>query len=348
MLLLCALLLATPQGIELPESGPARAWAGVGPETVAIDLKQELFADHPWLLESARDEKAWKTWGEWLAAEGRAESSDPERRAGLLSMAIDQARWTDAWAHFERLGAAPPWAAAVLPRLLPGVPASHPVTAGGLPEPLPDGVLLRPAIPPRIPDDPPYSLRPRRSAFSGLRVGESIVDFAISIEPSGVQVDLTLVSGPAVVVQVVLPEPPGQEIRIEYIDWMRQDEPRLPMRVELLPDGETHNLFGRFAQRSALFPAAPSGALPQSLERGGLWFEAPPDAEMRAEFAWVARALAGAFSLPGGLLPASGRAASGSWNGTVVHAGEDPRRTLIQVISLAEQFVRAGGLRRDH
>jgi len=344
-----ALGLALPaqESIHLPESSPARAWAAVGPETAPVELARELYGDEPWLATSEAHDPSllWGRWSTWLREEGRREAIDPRRRAGLLSIAAGQGRWSAAWGHFERLGAEPGWAAALLPRLLPGVPAGHPTLPGGRPAPLATGVLLRPALPPPPAEDPPWSLRPRRAEVTGLVVGDSVLDFAISVEPSGVQVDLVHRSGPAVELRVLLPEPPGQEIRVEYVDWMRCDSLREPLLVEVLPGEEEHNLFGRFRPRRSPVPAVPNGGLPWGLERGGLWLEVrgEPSAEERA----LARALGELFELESGCRAPGETGPNPAWEGTRVSlpSGEAGLRRRLELASLAEAYVLAGGLR---
>ena len=352
-MLLAALLLAhaspqAPAQVTLCESPAARAWAGVGPETVPVDLDELLFAEDPWLLDPSRADPAqvWERWGTWLGAEGRSESADPRRRAGLCLLAVHHRRWEDAWAHFARLGAAPPWAAAVVPALVPGVPIDQLGAAADPGRSLPEGLVLRPAVPPRPADDPPTSLRPREMWARQLRIGGAVLDTKVSIEPSGLEVDLWHLSGEAVEVAVLLPEPPGQEIRVEYIDWMRQDERRVPLRLELVPGSEEHNLFGRFSPRRAPLPALPEGALPAGIAGGGLWISLPASDELERTAAPVARALSRLFDVPGGTLAHGMPLPPGSVAGVRIEleSGAAGLSKLVAVVSLAETYVLAGGL----
>ena len=235
----------------------------------------------------------------------------------------------------------------MLPRLLPGIPADHPVGPGGIPLPLPVGVTLRPAIPPQLADDPASSLRMRRSSVQGLRIGQATIDFVITIEPSGVQVDLKHRSGPAVEVKVILPAPPGQQIRIKYVDWIRVEHPEAPLRVELLPGEEEHNLFGRFRRQEARLPGLPKHRLSEGILRGGLWIESGPDDPLNLLAEPFALALGQLFGFSGGIRPLDPQRPEGAWNPTVVHLKSDQLgpKILIGIASLAEGFILKGDRR---
>ncbi|MFT7669688.1 MAG: hypothetical protein ACI8X5_002393 [Planctomycetota bacterium] len=350
-MLLISILIATAgaQSIELPESLSSRAWASVGAETVAVDLAEELLADEPWLTAPATEmnDLRWERWGEWLRAESEAPEIDPRRRAGLVLFAAEQERWGNAWAHFERLGAAPEWAASLLPRLLVGAPATSPTGPGGFPRGLAEGVLLKPALPPAIEDDRPGSLRPRTMKISGLRVGQAVLDMKVVLEPSGIEVDILHVSGEAVTLSILLPEPPGQEIRVEYIDWMRQDERRAPLELTLLPGEEEHTLFGRFRHRGARLPSLPQGSLPVGFRRAGLRMEAPDDPQLAALARPLSQALGLLFEIPSEFVIWGSDPTPSPWTTTVLHLahGLEGRQSLISIVSLVERYVLALGLK---
>ncbi len=331
---------ATGPLAQLPASPAARAWASVGPETTPISLSEELLEQNPWLRRprDADPELVWGRWGEWLGAERARELTDARERTGLLVLATSEARWSDAWLHFGRLGAAPRWAAAVLPHLFLGLPLDHPIEAGGIPAPLADGVLLTIAPPPAPAGAPRGSFVRRQASFPGLRIGAARVDLRITLEPSGVQVDLQHVGGDAASVRVLLPEPEGSEIRVEYIDWMREDERRAPLKLELLPGSEEHNLFGRFTERRERMPALPGQSLPESLKRGGLWIET--EGELEPELRAFASSLGSLFDLEAGLCSRKVPPPASPWTQTICHVGTGPtaRARFMTLVSLAESY----------
>lgn len=349
----CALLLlglAPPAGeVQLPEGPNARAFAGVGPETEAIALGAQLAGRHAVLLDGADRAAVWRAWGQTLERCAASEEESPSERASLALFALEQGRWSDAWAHLERLGGHPEWSAAVLPRLLPGAPAGTPPGRGGLPGALPDGVLLTPAVPPPTREVLPGRIEPRAAEVRGLRIGEATVDLRVSLDGSGIQVDLAHTGGGPARVRVLLPEPEGLEIRVEYVDWMRQDERRLPLEVELLPGEEEHSLFGRFRPRPLALPASPRGPLPRALERGGLWVERPPcSEELNAELEAAAAALRGALDLGGGVVEAGVSPRCEPWAPTLLHVPAEPaaaRRLLAAIASRVERHLLLEGRR---
>lgn len=342
MLLLALLLTLAPGEVLLPESDAARALASVGPETAAADLPGELLEAEPWLRDPAAADPArvLGSWAGWLIAESGAETPDPRRRAGLALLAARQSRHEDAWTHLAALTGGPDWACAVLPALLPGVPSGTRAGVGGLPGPLPDGVLLTPAPPPAPPGAPAASLVPRHAEVRGLRIGEAIVNLRIALEPSGVQVDLEHAGGGPATVRVQLPEPAGQEIRVEYVDWMRQDSLREPLLVELSPeDGEPHTLWGRFLPRRVPLPALPGGDLPRGLDLAGFYLTAPPGTRLEAEARAFAAALRELYGFPSGVLPPGGSPPAGPAEALLAHlpSGDEGRRILRELVRRVER-----------
>lgn len=342
--------------VELPDGPAAVAWAGVGAETEPAPIGGD------WLVERARDAGGtgepvtdrWLAWASWLAAEaaaGRAgEDADPRRRAALALVALEQRRWNDAWHHFARLSAHPELAAGLMPRCLPGVPAGAGVLPGGLPAPLADGVVLRPAPPPP-PAGPARLGETRRAAAHGLRIGTAWVDMAVLVEPAGVEITLTHVGGGPARFAVRLPQPAGRRIGIEYADWFRQDTLGEPLAVELVPGCEPVTLFGRFVPFDRDLPASPGADLPAGLKGGGLWIEVGGACEaLRLEAGAAAAAVGELLAIPAGLRDPRSVPAAGPFSGTVVHLA-DPARArsvLAALASAAEAHVLhgvAGGVR---
>ncbi len=335
---------AAEQRISLPESSAARAFASVAPDTTPTDLATGLYAEDAWLRAPAASEPAtvYSRWGTWLAAEAGAIAIDPRSRSGLVLFAAHQRRFEDAWNHFARLSASPEWAAAVLPQLLPGAPAEFGAASGGVPGALPDGVLLAPAPPPPPASDPRGSLRPRSAEVKGVRIGEALVDIRVSIEPSGVQVDLEHVGGGPATVRVLLPEPVGQEIRVEYLDWMRQDGLRAPLVVALSPaDEEEHTLWGRFQPRRVPMPALPKAEPPRAFLRGGLFLSLDTGGELEAEAKAFASALGALFGVPTGVLATGDLPQVDVYEPILVSLPAAPagRLRLVQLLSSVERHL---------
>lgn len=332
-------LLAAPgdEGpLSLPDGPAAKVWAGVGPETSPADIaaRAGLWAD--WSTRST-----WSTWASLVREEAAAEGPEPARRAILCLLARGHGRAGDAWAHYGTLGAEPGLVAAVTPRLLPGVPSEAAVEPGGRPAPLPDGVVLRPFLPPSSGEGPAGTVEWRSATAHGLRIGAAVVDLTVTVEATGVQVDLTHVSGGAATVSVLLPEPEGFEVKIEYLDWLRRedDQLRTPIPVELKPGEEPRQLYGRVLERRAALPTGGAQRLPAALVEGGLVFEVPdgdPDRAALEEIAAVVGELLGVEAR----LRAPG-APRGDTSGTVFRlpAGRERVERLRFLASAIERFL---------
>jgi len=153
-----------------------------------------------------------------------------------------------------------------MPFLLPGVDVAAPAE-GTAPRELPDGALLRPALPPH---DNAFLFGRHEMSIAGLRVGSGRISMGVSVDPDGVQVELAHLGGEPVRVAVLLPEPRNFAIRVAYVDWFRQDEVGVPLEVELAPGEEPRVLFGRFAPRSSPWTRELPADLPAGLARDGL------------------------------------------------------------------------------
>ncbi len=335
---------ATPQEVpahvELPEGPNARALAGVGAQTVALDLQRELLDERAWL----RDQGAatWTGWGAAVKCAAREPEGASAAHAALVLCAARQGRHQDAWGHLERLGGFPEWSAAMLPMLLPGVPLDSASGVGGLPGALPDGVLLTPAVPPHSGAQRPGRIEQRTATLHGLRIGEAILDFKITIDSSGIEVDLLHTGGGPATVRVLLPEPEGLEIRVEYIDWMRQDELRVPLTVELLPGEEEHNLFGRFRPRRSPLPSFSGELMPRALQFGGLWLAWSGDEALEPELRTAAEVMATTLGVPGGLIEQENSGSGSPWSATILHVPRErdaARRFLSQIASRLEAWM---------
>ncbi|MCP4035951.1 MAG: hypothetical protein GY733_03370 [bacterium] len=325
--------------IELPDSRAAKVWAAVGADTEPAPEPKGL-AD---LLAPGAWEKpaTWRRWAALVAAEGKGDAPDPARRAELCLLAAGQKRAGDAWKHYEQLGASPAWAARTLPYLVPGVPPGTTIGPGGSINGLASGALLRPLTPPTSEGVPARALQWRTASVPKLAIGDAFVDFSIAVESSGVQVDVTHVEGEPVKIGVLLPEPPGWDVRVEYLDWMRQETLHEPLLFDVVPDEERHSLFGRILEARAVVPRALPKRLPAQLLQGGLELVLAPNDHEQALYAVVAEELAKLLSIEV-RVRTEGEALAG-WTGTRYRmaSGSQRRMKASALVSSVEEFVMA-------
>ena len=336
LLSLSTLSLAPLGDVLLPEGPAARAWASVDPSSPIKDewmdelkeaTRDALRAQEPWQTPAA-----WEAWSDWISVERRGAVES----AGLALLAAKGGREEDAWRHYAALVSDPVIAAAVIPRLLPGIPAELSAS-----EPLPDGCLLRPIPPPGALAAARGRTRPV-TASAVLEVGEATLRLVISIEPSGVEVALHHLSGGPVTLQVQLPELLEREVRVSYIDWMRQDERNAPLSATLTPGMEAPvQLFGRFLGRSEALPASPTGSLPKQLLAAGLWIESEGQGEIPPIQSAAGAALSSALGVPGGARRAQKSTFTLPSAGLVIHLPDGPQgaRTLSRIVRAAEAWL---------
>ena len=323
--------------VELPAGPAGRAFAGVGRETRAASLP----AGPSTGLDAAswRTTEPWRAWADAVRAEAAAPEPDAQRRAALARIALAQNRWDDAWEHFAATGAEPTICAALLPQFLPGVQA--PAGPGGIVGALPNGVLLRPAVPPPAVAAAEVSLgrtwiERREMRLEGLHIGGATLSMRVGLESDGIQVEFEHRGGVAAHVRVVLPELADFEVRVAYVDWMRQDEVGGVLELDIAPGDEPHTLFGRFRPRAISWPTNLPEGSPRFLQENGLELCFPgtaPDASL------FSSASAGMASVLG--LPVTTREV-----GSVQFAGvkvdlTDPavaRRKFLGLITLSERF----------
>lgn len=299
-----------PEGLTLPDGPVARAWALVGPETDAAALPQawvEALAPGCW--EGSAAAATWARWAaalERAAAERGASDERAQARAELALLAAADGQPQVAWGHAAALVDAPEWTAALVPRLLPGVPLDHPVGRGGDLGTLAAGVRLRPLPPPLDPGLPAWALGAGVATFGGLRIGEAEVDLMVEVQPAGVEVAVGHRAGGAAELVVALPLVRGASVRTEYLDFVRQEDlhgPRtLTVRAE---DEEPRVLYGRLTLEEGDLPAPPrpGAALPRALGEAGLRL-AP--AEGAPELAPAAAAMARLLAIEVTVGPAEG------------------------------------------
>jgi len=164
----------------------------------------------------------------------------------------------------------------------------------------------------------------------------------ISIERAGVEAKLHHLSGEPASLHVQLPELPSREVRVTYIDWLRQETPNDPLLVELKPgmDGPVH-LFGRFMPREEHLPALPKERLPAQLIEAGLWLEIEAGSSPTALQAAAADAITTCLGVPGGVRRAGAPSSSTPSAGTIVSLSDGPSgaRTLSRIAGATEAWI---------
>jgi len=335
---LLLLLNQEPAPIQFPDGPAAKAWAGVGVDTVPRALPKLLRAACSTTSPAGTSTATWQLWARWLAGEVRQPS--PKLRAALCLLARAQGRDRDAWEHYAHLTADPRWVATVTPYLLPGAPLDSKIEPGGTLAPLPDKTLLQPCLPPPTESSgDAHAITWRKATARNIQVGEAIFDLTISVEATGVQVDLVHTGGGAGQVAILIPEPPGYEIRIEYLDWAQTEQARLPILVDLAPGQEPHTLWGRMIERRNSLPTGKARGLPRSLISGGLYLSLPGNDPQRIAVAELAPVLGDLLGVPvrltepGAPLP--------TWTGIVLQLGSPSERgeRLTWLASAIESFI---------
>lgn len=339
MLFSLLLLCLSPSGdVLLPEGPAARAWASVDPEAPLADewikdlgdgARETLTLNDPWT-----NPATWQSWSRWLASDVRT----PSESAALAILAARQGRPADAWSHYSELVSDPKAAAAAMPRLLPGIPP-----ASALGAPLSEGCLLHPTPPPGSLAAARGRTRPV-TASAEFQIGQATARLVISVEPAGVEVSVHHLAGGPASFRVQLPELLEREVRVSYIDWMRQDTRNEPLAVELTPEMEGPvQLFGRFLARKQRLPALPESGLPVQLLESGLWLEAEGEAPPTPLHEAAALSITAALGVPGGTRKAGSSDAGSPSAGTVVRIPEGPMgaQTLARIVGATEAWVRA-------
>lgn len=317
---------------DLPPGPAADAVLVITPTTKAHATPSDLGAsgDVPAYPNDAWSKPAtWTAWGGLVAAEKSGSSKamqppDPERRARLALLALEQGRSDEAWAHLAATRSDPTWTAAILPRFLPGVPPKSASASGGYAAPLEDGAILTPSLPPPTRATDSGTLDRRAMSARSIAIGAAVVSMKVSVENEGVQIDVRHVSGGPAHLSIRIPEPRDFTFGNEYVDWYRQDDMHVPHAFEVKPGEEEHTLYGRFEARGQPSSTHIPDLLPAAMTLGGLWLVSPDDAG-RPLLAAVAQSLSNVLGVTCKL-----RAPSNPpyWTGISVDLAVPAERTL--------------------
>lgn len=335
--------------LELPEAPLGRMWALVDPAAKPWDPRAAAGSATFDLGEAA----AWELWAESLA-NVRDDGNRRDAAAVLARLALADRRAPDAFQWAALFGAEDPAAlAGTLPYVFPGVPVETELGPGGRPPALPDGVHLRPALPPA---DGPADFDGvvwRSATARGLRIEDTTFDLLVKIDGSGVVLEITNIVGPPVKAVVQVPAPAGHRLRSMYVDWEIQTPPegederttfdwsQHPIEIELRrldpkDDQEVYTLFGRIAPMAIKVPRIPDGEVPAVVREGGLELRVDP----RDGRPWDA--IAEAFGQASGLPFRVARVAPGSRPGSTRGTSFPPTRIGLR----ASRGAPVDGLRR--
>jgi len=349
------LLLAGAQSSELvtPRGGPVSLPAGAVAELLeGVDLAAPRRAPAlSWPEWSDRSpsgwggELAWRRWVELVRAEAAAEAPVPARRAELAALARLQGRDGDAWLHLLGCASDPALVAALFPLFSPGVPLAQ-LAAG---EPWPEGVLLRPALPPAD-GSMLRDLAGRALEHRSVRIGAATLLLRTEVDGTGVAVSLTHVAGPAVRVRVAPPAsaalPAGIDPGQLFADWEKLENGDEPVELSLTSELVEHSLWLTFRPRETRWPT-PRAHMLAGLqpERELVLVSARGDEPVLARFA---EALSELFGIRARLTVDDRLAVSPAGAGSLeplvlrLDTGAVGERKLASLIGLAESFALQG------
>jgi hypothetical protein len=348
-------LLAAVAALALPQFGEENVTPGPGtvslPRGAVARAVDELEPGTPprafafvWPAWSERSdagwggEVVWRRWVELLRAERAAEASAPARRAELALVARLQDRHGDAWAHFAAAAGEPGWLATLLPLLVPGVPLENAASEGALP----DGVLLRPALPPSdVPGAGLRELAGKRVEALALRIGAAEARLALSVDRDGLEVKLFHVAGGAARVRIEPPLPLGVEAGVLFADWDKRPGPIAPVEFTLTAEDPEHSLWLTFHPREEHLANPPLEWVRTPRVERGIVLLSPAGTE--PHLGACASALAELFEVPC-VLRAEGFTPPAGLEPLVIRlgSGADGERRLAHWLGLAERHFLAG------
>jgi hypothetical protein len=281
-------------------------------------------------------ELVWRRWVELLRAE--AKTSTPARRAELAVLARLQGRDADAWTHLLACAGEPGLVTALLPLFAPGIPPE--LAARG--EPLPDGVLLRPALPPSA--DPRGGLRwlaGRHIERQELALGGAHCSIAVTVDRDGLEVKLVHTGGAPARVRILPPLPRGVDAGQVFLDWEKHPPDAGPFEFVLDAATPEHSLWLTFHPPEESWPNPPLETLARPAPGRSIQLVSPRGDE--AHLARFAEALGELLGVPAGLRPASAAPAPGLEPLVLrFDAPASDERKLVELVSLAEAFALRG------
>ena len=319
-------------GVSLPAGRVASLLAGLPPgvRPRALEVRWPAWSDRSEAGWGA--EAPWRRWVELVRAEQA--SSDAARRAELAVLARLQARDGDAWEHLLACAGQPELIATLLPLFTPGVP----LASLGRDGPLPDGVLLTPALPPC------ENARAGLRALAGTRierrefeVGAARCALSVTVDRDGLELGLRHLAGGAARVRLLPPLPRGVEPGQLFADWEKLAGHEGPVEFALDAEANEHTLWLTFLPPEERWPNPRLETLKRPAGRE-LVLRSP-----RGDEPYLARCAAALGELLG--VPAALRGARfvppGPLEPLVVNldAGPQGERKLVDSIGLAEAFV---------
>jgi hypothetical protein len=283
---------ASPAELILPPSAAASAWERARAQLEAPAASSQ--AATAWPAPPAggwSSAPAYERWAELLALETQAQEAAPARRAELALCAAAQGRSEAAWLHFAAAASDAQLAQRLLPVLFPGAPSEHPPGALGLPAALPEGVLLRPMLPPGALARRGHLVR-SEVTVSGLVVGAARLRLTLRVDLDGAQLDLVHEGGGPCRLRVALTSPLELAIDAHFSDW-EQREPDAQGAIELAiaPGTDRVALWARFAARPASWSGRAPPAIPAEAAHAGYALWVPAADPERAALGGLARAL---------------------------------------------------------
>ncbi len=324
----------TVAGLALPEGRVAEALAALAPAAAPRALE---FVWPAWSDRSEAGwggEPAWRRWVELLRAESAASRASPVRRAELAVLARLQGRDGDAWEHLLACVDEPGLVATLLPLFSPGVPVEELGQTG----PLPEGVLLTPALPPA--DEARAGLRflaGTRIECLEFAVGAARLALRVSVDRDGLEVHLRHLGGGPTRVRVLPPLPRGIDPGLVFADWEKRPGHTGPVEFALDAEAPEHSLWLTFHPPDERWPSPRVEMLQPPAPGREIVLVSPRGDELHlARFAEALEELLGVSAAA----RAAGFRPAGALEPLVLQLGDGPsaERKLVEYVGLSEAF----------